>query len=69
MTRAERTIIFREREFKGSRLRCVLTRSEGVIPDDVWGKTFHVDGTPLTVLVRSAAVGINARTLSSGAKS
>jgi hypothetical protein len=45
--------------------RCVLARSEGVIPDDVWDKTFHVDGTPLTVLIRSAVVGIIARTLNS----
>jgi hypothetical protein len=41
--------------------RCVLTRSKGVIPEGVWETTFSVDGTPLTVLLRSAIVGIGAR--------
>jgi hypothetical protein len=49
--------------------RCVLTRSEGVVPDGVWDKTFHVDGTPLTVLIRSAVVDIDARTMSNASKS
>lgn len=48
-------------------LRCVMTRSEGIIPENVWDKTFVIDGTPLTVLIRSAVVGIDARPVIDGA--
>lgn len=41
--------------------RCVLVRSKGIVPDDVWGKTFDVDGTSLTMLIGSAVVGIRAQ--------
>ncbi len=46
--------------------RCVLARSEGTIPRGAWDRTFDVDGTPLTVLIRSAAVEIEARSASDG---
>src|SRR6185312_14517200 len=45
---------------------CVLDRSRGTIPQAAWNNTFDVDGTPLTVLIRSAAVGIHARLTSNG---
>jgi hypothetical protein len=41
--------------------RRVLDESKGMIPTDAWDKAFAVSGTPLTVLIRSAAVGIDAR--------
>ncbi len=39
---------------------CVVKKSEGLVPAEAWGKTFDVKGTPLTVLIRSAAVTIAA---------
>jgi hypothetical protein len=39
----------------------VLTESAGTVPSAAWDRTFDVDGTPLTVLIRSAVVGIDAR--------
>jgi hypothetical protein len=44
--------------------RCVLGRSKGTIPEDAWDKTYDVDGTPLTILIRSAVVAIHARSAS-----
>ena len=41
--------------------RCVLNRSKGIIPAAAWDRTFKVNGTPLTVLIRSAVVDIDAR--------
>jgi hypothetical protein len=41
--------------------RCVLARSKGVVPESVWGRTFDVDGIPLTIVIRSAVVAIDAR--------
>ena len=38
--------------------QCVLDRSEGVIPETAWDRTFDIDGTPVTVLIRSARVRI-----------
>jgi hypothetical protein len=46
--------------------RCLLTRSAEVIPENVWDRTFDVHGTPLTILIRSAVVGIHARLASDG---
>jgi hypothetical protein len=40
---------------------CVLDRSKGTIPQAAWGRTFDVDGTPVTVLIRSAVVAIDVR--------
>lgn len=40
--------------------RRVLARSTGIVPEHVWDKTFDVGGTPLTVAIRSAAVGVYA---------
>jgi hypothetical protein len=40
---------------------CVVKKSAGVVPKEVWGKTFNVDGTPLTILIRSAEVTVEAR--------
>jgi hypothetical protein len=47
--------------------RCVLARSKGTVPDDVWGKTFDVDATPLTMLIGSAFVGIQSWSTAGGA--
>lgn len=44
--------------------RCLRARSKGTIPEDVWDKTFDVKGTPLTILIGSAVVGIHARSAS-----
>ena len=41
--------------------RRVLAQSKGIVPEDVWDKTFDVNGVPLTILIRSAIVGIHAR--------
>lgn len=46
---------------------CLLSGSKGTIPEDIWDKTFDVDGTPLTVSICSAVVGIHARSASDGA--
>ena len=40
---------------------CVLNKSNGMIPQEAWNKTFDVQGTPLSVLIRSASVGIISR--------
>lgn len=40
--------------------RCVIAGSEGIIPEEAWGRTFHVRGTPLTVLIGAATVSIHA---------
>jgi hypothetical protein len=40
--------------------KCVVERSRGVIPETAWDRTFDIDGTPLTVLIRSAEVRIQA---------
>jgi hypothetical protein len=45
---------------------CLLARSKGTIPKDIWDKTFDVHGTPLTILIGSAVVGIHARSASDG---
>jgi hypothetical protein len=47
---------------------CVLERSKDTIPQAVWDKTFDVNGTPLTVLIRSAIVGIDARPINDGVR-
>ncbi|MEJ7594005.1 MAG: hypothetical protein WKF77_20895 [Planctomycetaceae bacterium] len=39
---------------------CVLAKSARTIPAEVWGRTFHVNGTSMTVLIRSAAVEVMA---------
>ena len=44
--------------------RCMRARSKGTIPQDAWDKTFDVDGTPLTILIGSAVVGIHAHSAS-----
>jgi hypothetical protein len=43
---------------------CVMKKSAGLVPEDVWEKTFDVNGTPLTILIRSALVGITAEVMS-----
>jgi len=45
---------------------CVISKSARVVPQDVWDKTFDVNGTPLTVLIRSAEVTISSMTKNSG---
>ena len=40
---------------------CVKNGGEARVPKSVWGRTFKVDQTPLTVLIRSAQVDIQAR--------
>ena len=40
--------------------QCVVDRSKGVIPTEAWDRTFDIDGTPLTVLIRSAKVRVEA---------
>jgi hypothetical protein len=42
---------------------CVLKKSAGLVPEQVWDKTFQVNGTPLTVLIRSAVVTITAEVM------
>jgi hypothetical protein len=49
--------------------RCLLARSKGTIPEEVWDRTFDVNGTPLTILIGSAVVGIHARSASDRASS
>jgi len=44
--------------------RCLQARSKGTIPQDAWDNTFDVDGTPLTILIGSAVVGIHAHSAS-----
>lgn len=39
---------------------CVLKGSEGIVPTEAWNKSFDIDGTPLTVLLRSAQVRVEA---------
>ncbi len=39
---------------------CVLKKSKDTVPNSVWGKTFHVDGTPISLLIKSASVRIDA---------
>jgi hypothetical protein len=39
---------------------CVVGRSRASVPQAIWDRTFIVDGTPLTVLIRSAEVSIRA---------
>jgi hypothetical protein len=43
---------------------CLLARSKGTIPENAWDRTFDVNGTPLTILISSAIVGIHARSAS-----
>jgi hypothetical protein len=40
--------------------RCVITKSKGTVPEAAWGQTFDVGGTPLTIVIRSAVVGVHA---------
>jgi hypothetical protein len=37
---------------------CILEKSSGLVPKEVWNKTFDLNGTPLTILLRSAVVTI-----------
>jgi len=60
-------------EMSGRKLRdhaqwrkCVVDRSKGVIPAEAWDRTFDIDGTPLTVLIRSAKVRIEASLATTG---
>lgn len=46
---------------------CVLDRSKGTIQQAAWDRTFDVDGTPVTVLIRSAVVAIDVRLPVAGA--
>ena len=52
---------------------CVMAGSKGTIPEAAWDRRFavaggdDVEGTPLTVPIRSAVVGIEARSTSGGA--
>ena len=39
----------------------VVTGSSGAIPANAWDQTFSVGGTPLTILIRSASVAVDAR--------
>lgn len=41
--------------------QCVLAGSGATVPHNIWEKTFDVGGTPLTALIRSATVGVQAR--------
>jgi hypothetical protein len=43
---------------------CLMARSKGTIPEGAWDKTFDIDGTPLTILIGSALVGIHAHSAS-----
>jgi hypothetical protein len=65
MKRDNRVLLDDHAQWRG----CVLERSKDTIPQATWDKTFDVDGTPLTVLIRSAVVGIDARSASDGANS
>jgi hypothetical protein len=47
--------------------RCVIQKSAGVIPVQAWGETFDVNGTSLTILIRSAVVRIHAQSITDGA--
>jgi len=40
---------------------CVVHKSRGRVPEEAWNRTFDVDGTPVTVLIRSASVVITAK--------
>lgn len=46
--------------------RRVLAQSKGIVPENVWDKTFSVGGTPLTVAIKSDVVGIQANSASDG---
>jgi hypothetical protein len=46
--------------------RCLLARSRSTVPETVWDKTFDVGGTPLTIAIRAAAVGVYAKLASDG---
>jgi hypothetical protein len=37
---------------------CILEKSSGLVPKEVWNKNFDLNGTPLTILLRSAVVTI-----------
>lgn len=43
---------------------CLLARSRETIPEGVWDKAFDVDGTPLTILIGSAVVGVHVQVTS-----
>jgi hypothetical protein len=38
---------------------CVVSKSAAVVPENAWDRTFEVNGTALTVLIRSAIVSVN----------
>lgn len=46
--------------------RRVLAQSKGIIPETVWDKTVDVGGTPLTVVIKSAVVGVHANLANDG---
>lgn len=46
--------------------RRVLAQSKGIVPETVWGKTFDVGGTALTVAIKSAVVGVHANPANDG---
>ena len=45
---------------------CVVNRAKGVVPTEVWNRTLYINGTPLTVLIRSAKVCVNAEVATIG---
>jgi hypothetical protein len=46
--------------------RCVLAQSKGIVSENVWDKTFDVGGTPLTIAIKSAVVGVHANSVNDG---
>lgn len=48
--------------------RRVLAQSKGIVPETVWDKTFDIGGTPLTVAIKSAVVGIHANLTNDGVR-
>ena len=48
---------------------CVLRRSRDQVPENVWDQTFDVAGTPVTLLIRSARVAIEATPFSASSGS
>lgn len=40
--------------------KCVLDQSKNVVPEEAWDRPFDINGTPVTVLIRSARVCVEA---------
>ena len=40
---------------------CILEKTNSIVPEKVWNRTFHVTGTPLSALIRTADVQVEVK--------